>query len=157
MPITSSTYTLGPVQADGRRYCEERHTDHTGFVHVIEYLASVGVDPAAVLAARATALPEIFKERELRYAVFDAPWDYALQWANNSDLSAWVRAAYKSESRETLAKIAKRILEWITNGRYTDAQVRAAFSLTSAQWTTLKNKMIALVADYDAVQVAVGE
>jgi len=157
VPIISSTFELDSgAQIDGRRYCREFHTDHLGAVHRFEYLSG-NINNAQVLADRAVRLVENLKERELAYAVYDAAWNYSLQWATNTDLSAWVRERYKNAAKDDLARIAKRILEWITNGRFTDAQVRGAFGLTSGQWTTLKTKMESLVASYDVVQTAVGE
>jgi hypothetical protein len=157
MPIVTSTFSLGHAQKDGRKYSVESHTDHAGVVHQAEYLSAVSENNNAVMLARALVIAEQLKNTELNYAIFEAPWDYVLQWATNSDLSAWVRAEYKTASKDVLALIAKRILEWITNGRFTDTQVRTVFGLTSPQWTTLKGKMQTLVNNYVAVDLAVGE
>lgn len=56
MSIVSSELTEETAQADGRFWVEERHTDHVAVVHVIRYLAGVGLDVEAVLAARAGTL-----------------------------------------------------------------------------------------------------
>ncbi len=42
MPIVTSTHTVGHAQQDGRRYVTEAHTDGTGEVYRVEYLAAVG-------------------------------------------------------------------------------------------------------------------
>ncbi len=57
MAIISSTYSLGHIQADGRRYVTEEHTDSTGAIHRVEYLSGV-VDYQAITNARAIALAE---------------------------------------------------------------------------------------------------
>lgn len=157
MPITSSTYSLGSIQRDGRRYCIETHTDHLGIARVVEYLANNGADYAAIAASRASALATEIIQEEIRYAVFSAQWNYTMQWSTNTELAAWVRSAYKNAGKETLALIARRILEWIANGRFTDLQLRNAFGLTATQWTTLKGKMQTLADNYNAVQISVGE
>lgn len=157
MTIVSSTYTLGPSQSDGRKWCVERHTDHIGIVRVMEYLSEIDLDNTSVMNARAIRLAIELKDAELRYAVSTAPWDYALQWATLAELSAYVREQYKSAAKSDLAVLAARILEWISKGRFTDTQIRNAFGLNASQWTTLKNKMTALVSNMQAIDVAVGE
>lgn len=157
MPIASSTFTLGPAQSDGRRWCVERHTDHAGVVRVVEYLAAVGTDNTAVMNARAVQLAAALKEAELQYAITTAPWDYTLGWATLAELAATVREQYKTASKADLAALAARILEWIANGRFTDVQVRNAFGLNASQWTTLKNKMTTLVTNQQAINSATGE
>lgn len=64
MPILTSTYEMGPTQADGRAYCTETHTDHTGRKHTIEYLADVGFDCETCLALRAERLGAEIDRRE---------------------------------------------------------------------------------------------
>lgn len=64
MSIVSSTHTVGHAQIDGRRYLTERHTDHLGEVHQVEYLAAVGTDYNAVMAARAVQIEQQLAEAE---------------------------------------------------------------------------------------------
>lgn len=64
MTITSSTYTVGHAQIDGREYVQEEHTDNMGVVHTAEYLAAVGTDYAAVAAARASQIAQQLAEAE---------------------------------------------------------------------------------------------
>lgn len=96
-------------------------------------------------------------DRELEYCVFDGTWDFVLKYATNNQLAAFVRECYRNERREILARIARRILEWITNGRFTDTQVRNAFELTVTQWNTLKAKMQVLADSLNTIEAAVGE
>ena len=64
MTIDVSTFVVGHAEADGRRYVAETHTDHTGAVYSMEYLAPVGADYAAIAVARATALAAQLAEDE---------------------------------------------------------------------------------------------
>jgi hypothetical protein len=66
MPTVSSTHTVGHAQRDGRRYVTEAHTDNTGTVFAVEYLAAVGTDYVAVRDARATAISDQLAEAEAR-------------------------------------------------------------------------------------------
>lgn len=62
--ITSSTFTEGAVQEDGRRYIVETHTTEDQ-EYVYEYLCEAGLDPSAVLAERAKKVNEILHGRML--------------------------------------------------------------------------------------------
>ena len=64
MPIVSSTRVVGPAQPDGRKYVAEAHTDHLGTVRNVEYLAAVGADYDAILAARATYIESYLADEE---------------------------------------------------------------------------------------------
>ena len=70
---------------------------------------------------------------------------------------ARVRAAYRDGDPETLLKVARYLTARIQAGDVTTAQVRAAFGLNAAQWTTLRDKMQSLIAADNAVKTAVGE
>jgi hypothetical protein len=63
--INNSTYEFdGPVQADGRRYIRETHTDHLGALHLISYLAAVGADYAGIMSSRVPGIEEQLAEAE---------------------------------------------------------------------------------------------
>ena len=70
---------------------------------------------------------------------------------------ARVRAAYRDGDTTTLLKVARFLTASVQAGDITTAQIRAAFGLNATQWTTLRNKMQALIAADDAVRTAVGE
>jgi hypothetical protein len=70
---------------------------------------------------------------------------------------ARVRAAYREGNSERLVAIARFIVARVQAGDITVAQVRNAFGLTSAQWTTLRTKMENLIAADNAVKSATGE
>jgi hypothetical protein len=70
---------------------------------------------------------------------------------------ARVRAAYRDASAERVVAIARFIVARVQAGDITAAQMRAAFGLTSAQWTALRTKMENLITADNAVKSAVGE
>jgi hypothetical protein len=70
---------------------------------------------------------------------------------------ARVRAAYRHGDTDTLLKVARFLTARIQAGDITAAQVRAAFGLSAAQWTALRDKMLALVAADDVVKSSKGE
>lgn len=157
MGIASSTYTLGPVQKDGRTSCTERHISADGREFVVEYWLPAGGDPVAIMTARAAQLATALVDGDCAAAVFERPWDAPLVHATLADLSAWVRQQYRHAQRERLAMIARRILEWLANGRFTDLQLRTAFGLTNTQWNEVKTKMQTLVTSWSAIERAAGE
>ena len=97
------------------------------------------------------------KTDEMRNAVFTYPWDYTLKYATALELASYVRQLYKDNEKTTLVLVAIRILEWISNGRFTDTQVQNVFGLSAAQWTTLKTKMQNFVDSYTIIDGAIGE
>jgi len=133
------TLTSGDIVRDGPRFLP------------------AATDLNAYAAAVVARVEERIKNEELERCVFDLPWNYVLRNITLSELSAFVRELYRNASRETLARVAARILEWLANGRFTDTQMRNAFNLTVQQWNTLKTKMQTLVDNYNAVQIATGE
>ena len=65
MPVASSSYVLdGHTQADGRRYVRETHTLTVGDPVIVDYLAAVGADYAAIMAARVAQINESLAEAE---------------------------------------------------------------------------------------------
>jgi len=155
--IVSSVFVLGPEQASGLRYCTEIHYDGDGDTHIVEYLSTMDADNNAIMLGRATALTADMKSAELHKAVFDAPWDYVLTESTTLELAAYVRELYRYSSGDELALISKRVIEWVTNGRFTEDQISGAIGMTAEQWVYFKNKMLALTENYNAVLTAVGE
>lgn len=156
MAITSSTIISTSRQVDGRLRVDERHIA-VSEAYLVSYLCEAGTDTQANLSANAQRINDAMKISELEGMITDLAWDYVQVETTGAELIAYVRAAYRERSREELVPVASRILEWITNGRFTDTQVRNAFGLTSAQWTTLKNKMAALVSANTTIITAEGE
>lgn len=66
MPITSSRIISQTPQEDGRILVVERHTDHYGTEHDVQYLAAADLDLEAVLVARGA---NIFAAIDMRDAV----------------------------------------------------------------------------------------
>jgi len=65
MPIVSSSYTVGPLEACGRRWVREVHTDDLGAVHLRDYLSPDGAtDRDAIMAARALSISDELAEAE---------------------------------------------------------------------------------------------
>lgn len=62
--ITSSTFSLGPTQADGRQYVSEIHTTADGTSYPYEYLADGKLDPQMVMEERAIVINATLRARE---------------------------------------------------------------------------------------------
>jgi hypothetical protein len=74
-----------------------------------------------------------------------------------AQFAARLRERYRNAEREDAAKIARWVARRLAAGDITDAQMRAAFGLTTTQWSNLKARMQTLAANYDAVLSARGE
>src|SRR4030065_368424 len=127
------------MQADGRRYVCFQFVAASGKVHLRWALLPAGVDVVAKLTSW-DITPELIED-ELRDVLFGSAWDTPFVYMSATEAATKVRELFKASSREECGKIARRILEWITNGRFTDVQIRTVFGLTNIQWTTLKTKM----------------
>ncbi len=65
MPVASSSYVIDAhTQVDGRQYVRETHTLTAGDPFVANYLAAVGADYAAIMAARVAKINESLAETE---------------------------------------------------------------------------------------------
>jgi hypothetical protein len=80
-----------------------------------------------------------------------------LQHQTPAELAARFRAAYWAADGIRQAKMATWLLDRITAGDFTDAQVRNAFGLTTIQYTAFKTRMVTLRDKYTAVLAARGE
>ena len=70
MPVASSSYVADAhTQIDGRRYVRETHTLTAGDPVIVDYLAPVGADYAAIMAARVAQINESLAEREANEVV----------------------------------------------------------------------------------------
>lgn len=74
-----------------------------------------------------------------------------------AQFAARLRARFRSASRLDAARIATWVMDRIDAGDITDAQMRAAFSLTTAQWTALKTRLTTMRTAYRAIEAARGE
>jgi len=143
------------MQTDGRRYVCFKFVDDSSKIHLRWVLLPAGIDVVAKLASW-DITPELIDD-ELRDVLFGSAWDKPFIYMTATDVATKVRELFKASSREECGKIARRILEWITNGRFTDAQIRTVFGLTNTQWNTLKTKMQNLSNSLNAIEAAVGE
>jgi len=145
--IVQSTYTVGPAQVDGRRYVEERHTDSTGYVHVVGYLAAIGTDYAAVMAARVPGINKALREAEADKATSVVQMPVLIEQTLGQFAEwFWLRAdtAQRADKIE-FGRLMWWLVEMVTAGHITQAQARNAFnaalgrSLTAQQFTELSN------------------
>jgi hypothetical protein len=156
MTISSSIYTTGHAQRDGRRYVREVHTDHLGTEYVFEYLKDDATDANAVLAGRASRLAVVLAEREYRDRIEEDAWS-ALQHQTGAQFADRFRGEYRSSVRARCAYMAWWIIRRLAAGDFTDAAVRNSFGMTVTQYNTMKARWQALHDNWDAVIAAQGE
>lgn len=153
MPVTSSSFSLGTPQADGRRWAREVHRVNGNGERVFDYLAAAGLDHAAIMAARVASVNEELADAEARAAIGRdaAP---ALVHQTGAQFLVRLREMFRGAERELAACLAWWLLRRIAAGDLTDAQARAPFGLTAAQWTTLKANRLQPRADAWAAVIA---
>ena len=141
MPITSSVLTQESAQADGRRWIEEVHTDHLGLRHVYRWLAAVGADANAVMAARVARILEQLEAAEIEANVSavlarGSEAVTSLDYSTAAQNFAVLRVAYQTATRVQAVMIGDFL------SSLTDAQLRTAFSMTQTQVNNLRaNKL----------------
>ena len=133
MPITASTFTLGPLQPDGRRPVIERHTASAVLVIFVEYLATSGTNHNAVMVARATLLNDVLADEEARSLNGGA---FVLQQQTKAQYLTWLRLRYQQSAGAGTCRIAHRMLKHIADNDCTVAEMRTAWGLSVANWTT---------------------
>lgn len=156
MSITSSKFTVGVPQKDGRVWVTETHTDHLSGEHSFAYRALPTANHQAVMLARVAQIEAALAESEFLEAIEFEGWA-PLKHQTAAQFAARLRARYKDASKVECAKLAKWILDRIDGGAFTETAVRTAFGLTAGQWTTLKAKLTTLRTNYNAVLAATGE
>lgn len=154
--IVNSTFQMGHLQKDGRRYVVERHVDSIGAVHVREYLAGQDADHQAIMDSAAVVISDLLGHAELMTALAsDGP--IVAQQQTLNQLAQRLRAYYQSSQRDECARVAAWIVVRLEAGTLTDTQMRNVFGLTAGQWTTLRAKLVTLRDHHNAVDAARGE
>ena len=155
--INASVIVSDNVQADGRRYIRERHTDAAGQVVEIVYLAASDTNAASVMAGRVALIDALLKQNELDRNLANALSDSApaptIVYSTKLEFGAVLREAFKqSKGRDTV-----RLGWYISQFNLTDNQLKSLFSLSDAQLAIFKPKLITWTAEYNAMQAEVGE
>jgi hypothetical protein len=133
----------------------ESHTDDFGGEHRFARLALADDDHEAVAVARQVELLERLRQDEVNAAIDDGVVTPRFQTASEF-ISRW-REKYRSAEREECARMARWLIAQVDAGRVTVTQLRAAFALTAAQWTALRDRMVALRDHLVAIENAKGE
>lgn len=158
MPIVRSEIVARQAQANGREWVHEEHEDHTGTVHRRRYLGTQGdtAGQVAILAAAAVAIVAALEAAELaRLLRTDAAPVFV--YTTGAQMLSYLRDASRTAAAEECARLARWVIDRVNDGTVTTTQLRNAWGLTAAQWTTLQTKMQTLRANWLAVQAAVGE
>lgn len=155
MAIVSSTYTVGGAQIDGRHYVREDHVDNLGAHWVLEYLADVGTDYSAVMAARVAGLWDRIVDGDCAQVLSESR--PMVIYATKTQLANAFKVAFKNATKVEAARLATWLLNRIDDATWTEAQVYNALGYTSNQWTnTVKPRLEGYRTAYNAVISATG-
>jgi hypothetical protein len=154
--ITSSETVSVSVQADGRRYVLEYHTDHLGVVHPRTWLAGAADNLAAALAAYATNLVEALRQREIEANIASVMF-------NGSTATTTFAHSTIAENRTALraAYLTATRVEAIMIGDFlssqTNATLQTLFGTTNTQVNTLRTNKLTPAANAAAtIRAATG-
>ena len=155
MATTVAAQFDGPTQKDGRGNVREVYSDG-GVVQTLAYLADAGANKDTIATARLPfvvgQLADEEADRVVRRDV--AP---VLQFQTGSQFLDRLRAMYKKAADLECARLARWIANRVDAGDVTVLQIRTAFGMTSAQWTTFKVKLDNLRDRLNTIEAAAGE
>ena len=80
-----------------------------------------------------------------------------LKYATPTQLGQAFREKFREAKGIEVGRLAKWLLSRISDGTFTDAQVRTVFNLTVVQYNQLKTRLQTMADRYDAVKSQVGE
>jgi hypothetical protein len=157
MTIAASETVSVSVQAGGRRYVHERHTDHLGVAHERTWLAGAADNLADALAVYAAKLAQALRAREI-----DA--NIATIIVNGSAAIVTFNHSTAAENRTALRmkyRVATR-LEAIMIGDFlnslTNAQLQTIFGMTNTQVNALRtNKLQPAATAAATIRTAAGQ
>jgi hypothetical protein len=159
--ITSSSYVLDHIQIDGRREVIESHTLNVGPTKIVRYLASIGIDYAAIMSARVPLLNAALADDECHgnlQRIYDAAESGGTATLTFNHISAadsliWLRGKFATLTREQAGIVAGWLLANVT-----DAQMKSIFGgFTNAQLTALKTRLTAKRDAWLAIKDVAGE
>ena len=160
LTIVSSQVIASVRQVDGRYTVRERHTDNTGQTYDLDYCAEIATDQNAHLAQSAinlaASLNATATAAEINQNITNVTTlgSLAVVTFNNSTVAANVavlRAAYATATQQQAIMIGDYL------NSLTNAQLMAAFSLSSAQVNTLRtNKLVPAASAAVTVRASVG-
>jgi len=139
--IVSSVIASDVVQVDGRHAVVEQHTDSFGIAHPFVYLAEIGTDINAMLAAHATQVLNSLVSGEIsnNIALVEAFGSLAqpiFLYTTMAQNATPIREAYRVSTQGQAIQIGDYL------NTLTDAQLAAGFNITQAQAANLRvNKL----------------
>lgn len=142
--IVDSAITQSTIQADGRRWIRERHTDHLGNVHEIEYRGN-SITPQCADKIKARLKAREIGENLNRPSL--GSWE--LTYVTIDEMRQALREAYQGAVGEEAAKLARLVSE------LSDALITNLFG--AADPAPIKTKAQGLASDYVTVTTAVGD
>mgnify|MGYP001610095696 CR=1 FL=1 len=156
MSITASTVLWDQRQLDGRRYVRERHTDHLGVPHDVDYLAEAGQNVTAGLPASAVRVAVQLAEGDVSRVIGEAQAlghlaTPTVQHATLAQVQAGLREAFRATTGEPAAGLGA----WLNT--LTNTRLQALFGLDAAQVLLLRTRLGELRTTWDRIRVAQGE
>lgn len=153
--ISASTYTA-LVQADGRQWVHEVHTDIVGALHDVFYLAGAADNLATNLAAHATSLGAALQAGEIagNIAAVETLGSLATPtfvYSAGAQNAAALRVAYASMT-QTQAIMTGDYLNTLSA-----AAIESAFGITAAQEVALKPTLTNAASLAASIRAAAGQ
>lgn len=157
MAITASVIDRVSVQADGRKWVHEIHTDNLGLTWTRDWLAQAADDLNAALSAHAAVIANDLINAELAadLAAIEANGSLATGITTSYATLAQVRAALRTAYASATQTQAIMLGDYLSS--LADATLQTLFSMTAGQVTTLRtNKLTPAASAAATIRAASG-
>ena len=151
MAIISSQVIEDQAQKDGRRSIRERHIDHLGTYHFVQYLADVGMDINAIMLARIPFINTMLVDNEEQKLISKFEEEHSDPTAytfNFTTKQAFLRRLirYLMKHRDVKIIVAiKPMIDWL-KATYTAAQIATYLGITTVVLGRINTRLDAIFA-----------
>lgn len=155
--VISSVIVEDSVQADGRRWIRERHTDQAGKIYEFAYLALASDNVTTMMNARIASINAGMVADEIQKNITDVLANGSLAnptsvYATPLQSFAGLRAAYATATQREAIMIGDFL------SSLTDPQLQTAFGMTAGQVTTLRTNKLTPAANLaTSIRAAAGQ
>jgi len=151
MAIISSQIIENQVQKDGRRSVRERHIDHLGALHFIQYLANADTDVNVIMLDRVPSINAMLIDNEEQKLIskfeeeHSNPANYTFDFTTKQ---AFLRrlVRYLMNHRDVKIIVAiKPLIDWL-KATYTPTQIATYLGITTVVLGRINTRLDAIFA-----------
>lgn len=154
--ITSSTYTVGTVQIDGRVFVTEVHTWDSGLPQeTVEYgPVPATLDFQAIANARALVLMQSHRDQEAQNNIDEDK--YILIYNTETQMLNYLHDLYVQSVGIETCRLARWIINRLDGNAFSITAIRTVWGVSVPQWNSFNGVLDTYAASYTSVNAARG-